>query len=121
MLTSEDKQRIEEEERYRAEIRESLRTKAEVGPIVVERKPSNGVAAVLGLFIPGAGQMYKGKTGAGLCWLFGTVLGYCLFIFPGLILHLICVFDAAQDNPRPIDKTAAEMLRKASDTLGGTR
>ena len=58
-----------------------------------------GVAAVLSLVIPGAGQMYKGQIGSGIGWLIGTVAGYCLFIVPGLILHIVCIFKAYSDNP----------------------
>lgn len=58
-----------------------------------------GVAAVLSLVIPGAGQMYKGQIGAGICWLIGTVVGYCLFIVPGLILHIVCIYKAYSDDP----------------------
>jgi TM2 domain-containing membrane protein YozV len=55
-----------------------------------ERKWSLGVAAVLRLVIPGAGQMYKGNIGTGLFWLIIVEIGYFLLIIPGLILHLIC-------------------------------
>jgi hypothetical protein len=53
-----------------------------------------GIAAVLSLFVPGAGQMYKGQVGAGIARLFLVVLGYFLVIVPGLILHIICIFNA---------------------------
>jgi len=58
-----------------------------------------GVAAVLSLVIPGAGQMYKGQIGAGVGWLVGTIAGYCLFIVPGLILHIVCIYKAYSDVP----------------------
>jgi TM2 domain-containing membrane protein YozV len=64
---------------------------------VVVSKPSNGVAALLSLLIPGAGQMYKGSVGTGLVWMFVVVIGYCAFIVPGVILHLICILMAASD------------------------
>lgn len=60
---------------------------------------SPGVAAVLSLFIPGVGQMYKGRVGEGLLWLLFTPIGYVLFILPGLILHIICIINASQGNP----------------------
>lgn len=60
-----------------------------------ERAPSSGAAAVLSLVIPGAGQIYKGQVGAGLMWLVFTVLGYALLILPGLILHIVCIVNAA--------------------------
>lgn len=56
---------------------------------------SPGIAAVLSLVIPGAGQMYKGAVGAGLIWFVFVSIGYVCFILPGLILHLICIFNAA--------------------------
>jgi hypothetical protein len=59
---------------------------------------SPGVAALLSLVIPGAGQMYRGKVGAGLLWLVCVSLGY-IFIVPGLILHLVCLFNAASGDP----------------------
>ena len=67
-------------------------------PAPVQR-PSNGVAAVLSLIIPGAGQMYKGRVGAGILWLICTAFGYVVLIVPGLILHLICILNAASADP----------------------
>lgn len=60
---------------------------------------SPGVAAVLSLFMPGVGQMYKGRVGEGVLWLIFTPIGYVLFILPGLILHIICIITASQGNP----------------------
>ncbi len=65
-----------------------------VGPVVNE-KPSNGIAAVLSLFIPGAGQMYKGQVGGGILWLLFVIVGYFAWIVPGLILHLFCIVNAS--------------------------
>jgi TM2 domain-containing membrane protein YozV len=59
-----------------------------------------GVAAVLSLFIPGAGQIYKGQIGAGLLWLLCTVIGYAMAIAPGIILHVTCIVNAATSRPR---------------------
>ncbi len=64
-----------------------------------ERKWSFGVAAVLSLGIPGAGQMYKGKIGTGLLWLIIVGIGYFLLVVPGLILHLIYIMTAASGDP----------------------
>lgn len=60
---------------------------------------SPGVAALLSLIIPGAGQIYKGNVGTGLAWLFFVVIGYCLLVVPGLILHIICIVTATSGNP----------------------
>jgi TM2 domain-containing membrane protein YozV len=59
---------------------------------------SPGVAAVLSLVIPGAGQIYRGNIGVGLMWLLGVVTGYMVFAVPGIILHLFCIFNAASGN-----------------------
>ena len=45
------------------------------------------MAAVLKLLIPGLGQIYKGKIGLGIVLLLVTVLGYALYILPGLLIH----------------------------------
>ena len=60
---------------------------------------SGGVAALLSLLIPGAGQMVQGRIGSGIGWLVGTFFGYLLFVLPGLILHIICIVDAANAGP----------------------
>ncbi len=58
-----------------------------------------GIAAILSLLIPGAGQMYKGQVGNGLVWFVVVVVGYVFFILPGLILHLCCIVGAASGDP----------------------
>ena len=57
---------------------------------------SQGIAALLSLIIPGAGQMYCDKIGTGLLWILFTVIGYALWVVPGLILHVICIFCASE-------------------------
>lgn len=58
---------------------------------------SPGVAACLSFIWPGLGQMYTGRIGAGLGWMVGTILGYAALVIPGLILHVLCIFSAAND------------------------
>lgn len=60
---------------------------------------SPGVAAILSLVIPGAGQMYRGSVGAGILWFLFTAIGYGMFFFPGLCLHLASVAAAATGDP----------------------
>jgi TM2 domain-containing membrane protein YozV len=62
-------------------------------------RPNDTVAAVLSLIIPGAGQIYKGRTAMGIIWLILTVLGYLTLVVPGMLLHFICVFQAAGMEP----------------------
>jgi TM2 domain-containing membrane protein YozV len=82
------------------------------GGLALERQPRSwnpGVAAVFSFLVPGLGQMYKGEVLAGLVWLFSVygiyaasgafccVGGFVLFPM-GLILHVVCLFDAASGS-----------------------
>ena len=58
-----------------------------------------GVAALLSFLIPGAGQIYKGKISVGLSWLVCVVAGYMMMVFPGIILHIFCIYKAHSGNP----------------------
>jgi TM2 domain-containing membrane protein YozV len=73
-----------------------------------------GVAALLSLIIPGAGQIYKGQILNGLVWLFVVYTGYALALVgsvltfgisliallpPLIFLHLCCIFGAATGDP----------------------
>ena len=62
-----------------------------------------GVAAVLSLLIPGAGQIYKGQIFNGLFWLVFVVIGYFAFVVPGVILHIFCIIGAASGKKAVID------------------
>jgi hypothetical protein len=62
-------------------------------------RSSDGLAAALSVFLPGAGQIYKGHLGAGLVWLLFTGLGYVAFILPGIVLHTICIVNAHSVEP----------------------
>ncbi len=65
----------------------------------IHSRPNDTVAAVLSLVLPGAGQIYKGRTLMGIAWLVFTVLGYLTLVVPGLLLHFICIFQAAAMQP----------------------
>jgi hypothetical protein len=62
------------------------------------QRGSPGVAAVLSFFWPGVGQMYKGEVLAGIVWFFLVVFAYALCFIPGIVLHVICIFDAASER-----------------------
>ncbi|HCV81951.1 MAG: hypothetical protein CMP12_16495 [Zunongwangia sp.] len=62
-------------------------------------KWSAGVAILLSIFFPGVGHIYKGEVLVGILWLIFVTIGYILFIFPGIILHLICIVTAASGDP----------------------
>ena len=68
-----------------------------VSEIKVVNKNEKGIAAILSYFVPGLGQMYRGKIASGFLWLLITLLGYACFIVPGIILHLICIGNAASN------------------------
>lgn len=86
-LSDEQKKKIEEEERYRAEIRNPSFSSP-------QHAQKNGVPALLSLFIPGLGQIVKGQTGRGIAILVGTIIGYFIFVIPGLIIHIWQIADA---------------------------
>lgn len=68
-------------------------------PQAAPRHLNLGVAALLSLIIPGAGQMYKGEVGMGLVLLIITPISYLMLFVPGIIVHLIVIFDAARSKP----------------------
>lgn len=64
-----------------------------------ERRWIPGVAALISFLIPGGGQMYKGDIGAGIVWFIVVIIGYIMLVVPGLILHIICMVNAASGDP----------------------
>ncbi len=59
-----------------------------------KRRGFSLLAGFLSLWIPGLGQLYRGRLLAGVCWFFFTLVGYACFIIPGLVLHLLCIVSA---------------------------
>lgn len=55
---------------------------------------AQGLAAALSFFVPGLGQLYRGRALRGLAWLIAVTCGYLLLVVPGIILHLLCMLDA---------------------------
>lgn len=86
-LSEAQKRKIEEEEKVRAEIRSELNQKE-------RSNQKNGIPAILSLFIPGLGQLVKGKIGRGILIFFATIIGYAFFVIPGLIIHIWQIVDA---------------------------
>jgi len=58
-------------------------------------RQSQGVAALLSFFWPGAGHIYCGEVGAGIGWMMATFIGYLAFVIPGIILHICCIVAAS--------------------------
>ena len=63
------------------------------------REASPLLAAVLSVFVPGAGHLYAGRFVAAALWFIVVGLGYAL-ILPGLILHLFNIVSAASAASR---------------------
>jgi TM2 domain-containing membrane protein YozV len=57
-------------------------------------RPSPGVAAVLSVLIPGLGQVYAGRRGAGAGWFLATGFAYWAILIPGFLVHAFCVWSA---------------------------
>lgn len=60
----------------------------------VEFTPSNSLAAIWSMMLPGLGQLLKGRVMAGILWAFMCACGYFTFFWPGLLVHLLCILDA---------------------------
>lgn len=76
------------------------------------RSASPGLAALLSLFVPGAGQLYTGRILAALLWFLVVTAGYALII-PGLILHLFNIVSAAGSAHRLNSTVARQHLLHA--------
>ena len=50
--------------------------------------------AIVNLFFPGVGQMMKGEVGRGIGFLIGAIVGYFIFVVPGLAVHIWSIVDA---------------------------
>lgn len=64
----------------------------------LRRGNSSGIAALLSVIIPGAGQIYKGQVFNGIAWMLFVIGGYVCFIMPGIILHILCVVGASMKS-----------------------
>jgi hypothetical protein len=79
-------------------------------------KPWNpGIAALLSFFFPGAGQIYKGDIVRGLILFFATIVGYFLFVIPGIALHIYAVY-TAHSAPALSDRTEPKRKNPSKKT-----
>ena len=60
----------------------------------VQAGPSPGLAAVLSFLLPGLGHLYLGQPFQGLLWFGMTLIGYVMMIIPGLIFHLLAIWQS---------------------------
>ena len=59
------------------------------------KKPKNRWMAVgLSVLIPGLGQLYKEEVIPAILWFVVTLIGYALYVLPGIIVHIFCIVDA---------------------------
>jgi TM2 domain-containing membrane protein YozV len=69
-----------------------------------------GVAMLLSV-VPGLGHLYKGQLGQGVLFFLGALVGYSLFIVPGLFVHLFA-FATAYTSPSAADREAARRAKR---------
>jgi TM2 domain-containing membrane protein YozV len=82
-LTEEQKKRIEEEERYAANIHSAMSD-------ALKGSQKHGIPALLSFFIPGLGQMVKGEIGKGIGIFFGWLVSFALILTViGIIVPVI--------------------------------
>jgi hypothetical protein len=71
-------------------------------------RKSPGAALFLS-FIPGAGHIYAGATGAGIGWLVGAFFAYRVGAELGVIVHIVCAITAAQAAQSANREEAAQL------------
>lgn len=70
------------------------------------------MAALCNFFVPGLGHLILGKPVQGLLWFAIVLVGYLCLIVPGIVLHIICIIDAARASQRRhIDAVARGVAR----------
>lgn len=71
------------------------------------------MAAIANFFCPGLGHLVLGRPFQALFWLVLVVVGYVAFIFPGVILHIICILDAARQSRRDAISAVQKGMERA--------
>ena len=59
--------------------------------VFIKPEKSGWLAALLSLFIPGAGHLYKGHVISAILWFLLVGSGYVILFLPGLISHGLCI------------------------------
>jgi len=59
-------------------------------------KKDKTLAGILSFFLPGLGQIYAGKTWRGIFFFIAVVIGYMLFVIPGIIIWIVSIWDAVK-------------------------
>ena len=71
-----------------------------------ERKDPS-LASILSFLLVGLGQIYCGKVWRGIGLALLTIIGYCLLIIPGIVIHIAVIWDAyktALDYNKSLEK-----------------
>jgi len=58
------------------------------------QQKNTALAAIASFLFPGLGQVYNGGFVRGLCFFFGTLIGYLFFVIPGIIIWIYGIYDA---------------------------
>ncbi|MDD1696014.1 MAG: hypothetical protein LUQ54_03865 [Methanoregula sp.] len=63
-------------------------------PSVAREEKNAAIALILSLFFTGSGQVYNGETVKGIGILICALIGYMLFIIPGILVVCYGIYDA---------------------------
>ena len=77
-----------------------------------ERK-SPGLAAALSVILPGTGHIYIGQAGLGVGYIIVAIIGYSLFVFPGIIVLIVSAVHAYKNTQRKNENRNREAQRRS--------
>lgn len=61
----------------------------------VNNEVDNSIAALWSMMLPGLGQLLKGQVMPGIFWALAVGCSYFAYFWPGLLVHSLCILDAA--------------------------
>jgi Rubrerythrin len=64
------------------------------------KQKSPFLALILSFLWTGLGQLYNGKFAKGICFQIALAIGLCMLIIPGVIVWVICLWDAYNDSEK---------------------
>jgi len=76
------------------------------------RHASPLLAALLSVWVPGAGHLYAGRFASAFLWFVVVGMGYVL-VLPGLVMHLFCISSAAATAHRVSEPAPRRLLASA--------
>jgi TM2 domain-containing membrane protein YozV len=82
-----------------------------------DEEKSTAIAAICSLVIPGLGQVYDGKLERGFLIFFGTIIGFFIFIIPGLCVWAFGIYDAYEIACKMNNKEIPFLPTKTSHLL----